>query len=118
MSGIKKRARSARLIHRLTLQSPQLSDNGSGGYDRTWQNVATVWAEIVPLRSNNVRQELYEHGQIQSRVSHEITMRYRADVRADMRMVYDGRFFNIRHVVNEGERGQYLRVFAEEGVAD
>lgn len=102
------------LRHRVTIQAEQRSDDGYGGSSLpTWSTVATVWAEVKPLKG---REQL--HGQqLEGRVTHRIIMRYRAGVTAANRLLFGTRAFNIRSVVNVDERGRWLEIMAEEGVA-
>lgn len=37
------------LRHRLTLQQEVKTADGAGGYVRTWQNIADLWAEIISV---------------------------------------------------------------------
>ena len=39
------------LDRRLVLQAPVDSDDGSGGVTRSYQTVATLWAQVTPVRS-------------------------------------------------------------------
>lgn len=104
---------AARLRHRVTIQQPQETADGLGGVSISWQDVAEVWAQIVPL---NGGESMFAFQQ-QAQVSHRITIRYRADVDASMRIVFEGRAFNIRSVVNVQEAKVMLELLAQEGVA-
>jgi SPP1 family predicted phage head-tail adaptor len=39
------------LDRRLVLEAPDDSDDGSGGVTRSYQTVATLWAQVTPVRS-------------------------------------------------------------------
>lgn len=104
---------ASRLRHRVTLQQPSETPDGAGGVTRTWQDVATLWAEIEALSAN----ESVEAARLVSGITHRITLRYRSGVTAQMRVSFDGRVFNIRSVTNLLERDIILEVLAEEGVA-
>lgn len=108
---------ASRLRHRITLQQPDLNAGAGGQYSVEWQDVATVWAEVTPLESRALTAETVLDAQLTARVSHEIILRYREGVTADMRVAMDGRHFNIRSVVNSGERNRVLRLLAEEQAA-
>lgn len=69
----------SRMRHRITLQSPDLTAESGGQFAVSWEDMATVCAE--------------------------------------MRVVFDGRYFNIRSVVNTDESGQWLRLLVEENAA-
>lgn len=101
---------ASRLRSRITLQSASdMPDNG-GGITRSWEDMDTVWAEILPLSGKETLRQL----QLQSVVTHRITIRYRNDVNAAMRLATGGRVFVIRAVINPGERDEVLELLTEE----
>ncbi len=115
----RKKSASSSLRHRVTLQQEQKTEDGQGGYIRSWVDVADIWAEIVPIMSagQSASGESYRDGQLQTRTTYKIRMRYRAGVTTGMRLSYDSRVFNIRSIVNPQELGEMLEMLAEEGVA-
>jgi SPP1 family predicted phage head-tail adaptor len=104
---------SSRLRQRLTLQQEVQTPDTAGGYTRGWQDVADLWAEIIPITG---REKLFAD-QLQSQISHKIVLRYRAGVSAGQRLMFETRAFNIRYVFNIGEDNEMLELLAEEGVA-
>ncbi len=102
---------SSRLRHRLTLQQEDTTEDGAGGYARSWQDIADVWAEIIPLSGK----ELLFAGQLQAEVTHRILIRYRDAVHAGQRLVFDGRVFNIHAVMNIRENDDLLELTVAEG---
>lgn len=114
---IGKRTTSSRLRHRLTLQQEVQTPDNAGGYTRSWQDVAQLWAEIIPTSTVSMSKEILFAGQLQAQVTHKILLRYRAGVSAGMRLLFDNRAFNIRYVLNSEEAGETLEILAEEGVA-
>ena len=112
-----KQAFIARLRQRITLQQPDLTAGAGGQFSVAWENVATVWAEVTPLENRSASAEDMFAEQLVSRVTHAVTLRYREGVSAEMRIAYRGRYFNIRHVVNTGERNEMLRLLVEEHAA-
>lgn len=104
--------RAGDLRHRLTIERPQRLSDGSGGAIINWLEVATVWASIKPVSTsrNNSGQ------QISSLTTHRITLRYRSDIDATMRLVTNGRTFLIDGILNEAERDQWLVCRCVEGV--
>jgi len=113
---------SSRLRHRLTLQQEIETPDGAGGYSRSWQNIADLWAEIVPLvgagsSARGSGKEAPFAGQLQADISHRILLRYRDGITADMRLLYENRAFNIRSVANLNEDRDTLQLLVQEGVA-
>lgn len=96
---------------RVTLQAEGATSDDGGGYVSSWEDIASVWAQIVPLTGN----EVFVHARVEAHVTHRITMRYRSDVTTAMRLIYQERVFNIRAVLNSDERNRWLYLLAEEG---
>ena len=72
-----------------------------------------VRASLEPLRGGEALRAL----QLEDRVTHRITTRYRAGITAKMRIRFKSRLFNIRSVINVEEANRFLEIMAEEGVA-
>ncbi len=103
-----------KLRHAIALQQVTNAVDAGGGQARTWATTATVWASIALLSS---REQLHAM-QLRDSVTHRITIRYRSDVipTSKWRVLFDGRTFNIRSVLNTEERKKFLVMLAEEGV--
>ncbi|NBX02713.1 MAG: head-tail adaptor protein [Alphaproteobacteria bacterium] len=108
-----KKNTTSRLRHKLLLQQEVRLSDGVGGYAKSWQNIAELWAEIKPVSGN---EQLFA-GQVQSTASHKVLLRYRSGITVGMRFVFDGRTFNIRSVFNVDERRDTLELLVQEGVA-
>lgn len=104
------------LRHRITFQEENRSDDGAGGGDVAWANITgvnTVWGKVEPVSAGEGMLSM----QLQNTVTHKITIRYKPDVTENMRIVYDGRYFNIRGIRHIEERDRWTEIRAEEGVA-
>lgn len=118
----RKRNMSSQLRHRLTLQQEMQSPDGAGGTVKSWQDVADVWAEIIPLTgasltlSRSSGKEEMVGAQTQAELSHRVRLRYRAGVTAAMRLAFESRLFNIRYVANVNEHDEMLELLVQEGV--
>ena len=109
----KKTNRSSTLRYRLTLQQQVKTPDGMGGFAKSWADIADVWAEIKPAGGT----EKFFGAQLQSSVTHRITIRYRDDVSPGQRLLFDKRIFNIRYVHADNDNRQTLEIWGEEGVA-
>jgi SPP1 family predicted phage head-tail adaptor len=107
-----KPLRAGSLRHRVTLQQPAETPDGGGGFTLAWTDVATVWAAIEPLKGA----ERLHAQQLQSPVTHRVTMRYRSGVTPTMRLLFEARTLNIRAVIDPQERNRTLELLCEEGV--
>ena len=111
--------RAGALGQRITLQQRSVAQDATGGQLATWADVATVWAEVTPLSGR----ELIAAQAVASETSHQITMRWQpafADPKtvAALRVVMNGRLFNIKASINDDERNRTLMLLVAEGVND
>ena len=100
-----------RLRHRVTIQRFDRVDDGGGGTEERWVDVATVWAGVEPIRGR----ERLEAMQLEQSVSHRVVIRYRPDVDGrNMRIVHRGRALHVQAVVSPDERNRWLELLCEE----
>jgi SPP1 family predicted phage head-tail adaptor len=98
------------LRHRIFFQQPVTGDDGYGGKPVTWVNCGEAWARIEPLTG---REFFYAH-QIQAEVTHRVTIRFRQDIKEDMRISTCGRVLEIESIVDLNEAHQFLEFFCRE----
>jgi len=79
------------LRHRIKLQTQSVSQNNYGEKINVWQDFATIWASIEPLRGR----EYIEASGKKAEVTHRIRIRYLANIKAGMRVIYGNRVFEI-----------------------
>ena len=119
-----KKNTCSRLRHRLALQQEVVTGDDAGGFTRSWQELAQLWAEIQPITGGDSRlnvssgKEIFAAGQLQSQISHRVFLRWRDGVTAAMRLVFESRVFNIRYVAVTQEDKEMLELLVQEGVAD
>lgn len=98
---------------RLTLQQPMDTSDGQGGVERSWQDVASLWARIEPqtiLRDEQGEAEI-------ATVTHAITLRHRADLLRGWRLIKGARIFTIRAWRDPDESRRFLLVDCAEELA-
>lgn len=85
--------RAGSLRHRVTLQRQELvfGEFGAPLHNKVWKDVATVWASVEAVNGR----EFFASQQVQSEVTHKVTIRFLPGVTADMRIVHGGRVFGI-----------------------
>jgi SPP1 family predicted phage head-tail adaptor len=97
-----------------TIQRPSDVDDDAGGKVRTWVDDATrVPMGIEPLQGD---ERMYGM-QLQTRVTHQITMRYREGMTTAKRIVCRGVAYNVRYVGDKDLRNTMFVLLAEQGVA-
>lgn len=98
------------LRHRVTLEAPVDTPDDAGGFSRSFAQVASLWARIVPVAAQD---QFVEQQQEQS-LSHLVTIRWRADVRSQMRFVHRGRKLLIHSAHDPDERRRFVICRCEE----
>lgn len=99
-----------RLNRRVTLQVQATACDGVGQPKPVWNDVATVWAAIWPLRGR----ELYAAQQSSSEVETRIRIRYMAGITPAMRVICSGRVFGILYVIDPDLRHVTLDLLCRE----
>lgn len=103
---------AGRMRERVTVQrpaSPQAPDTYGDPAD-TFTDLATVWAEVLPVGSR--RETVAE--QLTLVNDFKVTIRYRADVNGTMRLSWRGRTLNIEAVQNPDGRKVALELTCSE----
>ena len=103
---------AGKLRHRITLQrKQQTQDPATGALLTTWVDAASVWAAVEPLSAR----EFIAAQAVQSSVSVRVTVRYLAGITPDMRLLHDGKTYNIAGVLADKESGrEYLTLLCAE----
>lgn len=98
------------LRHRITIQRLVLAPDEYGQPVEYWQDVATCWAAVEPLRGR----ELFVAQQAQSEVTTRVRLRYRAGITPDMRVLFGARVLEILYVIDPEERHRELQLLCRE----
>lgn len=78
-----------RFRHRVTIQEATETKTAGGSRTKTWANVATnpeAWAEVKDLTGN----ERFRAQAVDAGMTKQVTLYYRADVTAKMRLLHEG----------------------------
>ena len=105
-----KAPRIGAMRHRLRLEAPDYTPGEGGSATVTWQPVATLWAEVVPLSGR----ETFQADGLTAVTNFEVRTRYRADITPEMRLVMDERVLDIRAVRDIEGRRRWLSCLCEE----
>lgn len=101
---------AGRLTARLLLEEPQAAEDGQGGAEITFAEVARVWALIEP---KTFAEEMKGPGLV-SEVTHHVTLRARADVRPGQRLRKGERVFAILALRDLDETGRFVLALCRE----
>jgi len=101
------------LNRRVTIEAEQRVANGQGGWITSWEPVATVWAEMIPLRGD----EALQANIVRSVQLWKVTIRHRPSVTTAHRLRYRDLTLNIRSAADPDGLRERTVMTAESGVA-
>ncbi|MEG5661335.1 phage head closure protein [Enterobacter bugandensis] len=107
---------AGKLRHQVTIQEPVMAQNpDTGAVNKTWRDVAIVWAEVYPLSAREFIAAQASQGEITTR----IMIRFRTGITRKHRIIFRGSIYNIEGVLPDPESGrEYLTLPCSEGVND
>jgi SPP1 family predicted phage head-tail adaptor len=103
-------SRTGQLRERVTIERPERAPDGAGGTSVSWVALATVWADVISFRGSQPTVAERE----EARAPFRAVIRFRADVTAEMRLIWRGRRLDINGAFDpDGER-RWLAIDCEE----
>ena len=105
---------AGKLRHRVKIQEKiNLQNPDTGAVTPQWQDIATVWADVVALSAREFIAAQATQGEITTR----ITIRYRSGLTNDSRIIFRDEIYNIEGVLPDAISGrEYLTLPCSEGV--
>lgn len=100
---------ASRLKERVVIEQPSSVADEFGGLSVSWETLATVWAEVLPIQQFREREQA---GQVNASASYRIRLRKRSDVNATMRCLWNGHVLMI-HSLHEQDAMLELLTYAE-----
>ncbi|WP_296969169.1 phage head closure protein [Tepidanaerobacter sp. EBM-38] len=101
------------LNKRITLQRPIITINERGFEEETWEDVKTVWAKVTNLHGR----EYYAAAAVQAENTVKFTIRYLEGVDTTMRILFQGKHYDITAIDNIKYQNRYMEIKALEVVA-
>ncbi len=92
-----------------TIETPTESVNSIGEPTLTYSTFATRWIALLPLSGAERVASMQNEGT----VTHRVRMRYTAGLRPKMRLVSEGRTFEIGSIVERGRREEHELLVTE-----
>lgn len=83
--------RAGELRHRVTVQAPVETQGLDGSVTVTWQDVATVWAQVAALSGR----EYFAAQATQSEVTHRVRIRHFEGITAKHRLLWGSRVLEL-----------------------
>ena len=102
--------RSGFLRHYVTIQMSISATNARGEKTKSWVTYRAVWARIQPTSGR----DFLDVHQTESETTATITMRYIAGVKANMRIKYWNKYYEIVHIINTEEQNRQLQILVKE----
>jgi SPP1 family predicted phage head-tail adaptor len=99
------------LIHRVKFQSPT-DNNAQGSVTLDYADVATVMSKVTIITGRK-GYEAFESGKPNARSFISVKLRFRDDVLATWRLVWEKQNYSIRMIDRSARRKGYLTVIAE-----
>ena len=102
---------SGKYRHKVVFQKLVESQDSYGQEDNIWVDDFEARVGIFPLTSK----EYFDAQTLSNTVTHKVLLRYRTGVTSDMRLIFNGRIFNIIGVpINFQERNVELLLMCKE----
>ena len=102
--------KAGKLDHLIIVEQNTPTRDAFGGLVDSWDTYATVWAAIMPM----VGTEALRADQLNTSITHKITIRYLESLSTQMRVNFSGRLMNIKSVQHIRERGDMMVLMCEE----
>lgn len=102
---------AAELRNRITIETVAETPDGMGGWTEGWTTLANVWAKVEPKTGG----EFWYGHQIEEHIAYQVTIRYLSTVTSKMRIQWDGRQLQIKAVMLENGRKDFMRLKCVEG---
>ena len=96
------------LRDRITIKRETNTPDGSGGYDRSWSELATVWANVTSL---NGREAVLGHV-LQGISTFQIVIRHRTDIEPAMQILWGSRELNVHSAEDKTGTRQWTTIIA------
>ena len=104
---MEKKVDIGKLNKRITFQKMVEGEDALGQSISQWKDVKTVWADFYPVRGGE--QQEAERKQ-REEVMYKAKLRYIPGIDASMRILFRGRVFFIRNVINVNEANYKLEI--------
>ena len=88
------------LDRRIVIERAVTTIDALGGENHAWQELSTVWAQVLPISDG----ERWQAQEVSAHSTHRFRIRWGMGVTAEDRIRYDGRVFEISGVKEIGRR--------------
>jgi len=106
--------KAGRLRHLATIETYTETRNEIGSVTMAWSEYAKAWCDISPISGN----EKYVSAEKHATATHQVYIRFIDGVTPKMRLAARGRVFEIKAVLNVGEKDRMMQLIVEEQADD
>lgn len=106
--------RAGRLNRKVVVQQKTATTDTYGGPSYSWATYATLWAGVYPARGREIIAAMAERGEMLTK----FVCRYVAGITEDMRLSFDGKYYNIVSVIDVNDRHKELQIMATTGTSE
>lgn len=101
-----------KLNKKVLIQSKAKTPDGQGGFSKSWSTISggDAWGMIETITGK----EVFTAQQLNSQVSHKVTVRYNSAVDADQTVVFESRRFKIEWIRDIQEEHKFLELYCLE----
>jgi SPP1 family predicted phage head-tail adaptor len=103
---------AGKLKNTIIIERAILTADGLGGNTTQWGTVGTIKAWIKPTSGN----ERLSQDRLEATTTHRIYVRFTSVIKTSDRINFNGRYMQIRALINMEERDKWLEIYADEGV--
>ncbi len=96
---------------RVTFQREVVVADNLGGGVRTYEDVVTLWAQVIPISAQDMVSDIG----IEAVVNYRIRLRYRSDITSALRILWDEKILTISAVVDVAAKHELLEIVARTG---
>ncbi|NFL36787.1 phage head closure protein [Clostridium botulinum] len=102
--------KSEELKHKIVIQKYENAVNDNGFEEEAWVDFKTVWAAI----SNLYGKEYFEAAAVQAEKTVKFTIRFTKDIDESMRIMFQGKQYNITSIDNIKYANKFIEIKAME----
>lgn len=101
---------AGKLKHKVQVQSASEAADATGQLISTWSTDSIRSAFVRPVNGR----EFFDAAQVQSDVTHEVTMRHFTGLTTSHRLLFRSRVLNIRSIINMDEHNEMFKIMCKE----
>jgi SPP1 family predicted phage head-tail adaptor len=108
---------AGKLNRRVLIQRKSRQKDAAGQTIDVWLDHARVWANFKTITGSAFSHQEFIAGDVEvGPVTTSVRIRFRTDIETDMRLVYDGKIYDIKAVLPDEDRREYCDLAVVEGV--